>query len=188
MALGRILLLDDLQLFGRAIDEHVFEELVERATALDRGPGGSALIQNRHRRPVCLGLLDRVAVDELAEDLAAVFALGLDDRRAREADLHTVGQCAHQVGMSAVGMAPMRLVHQHEDSFVGVEHGQRLRAWAAFSPFGARPSEEASPLPVISSIAVPPGCPRSCALGGGASAASGSGRGVVGATRSPRYF
>ena len=36
------------------------------------GPGGAALVEDRHRGAVGLGLADRVAVDEVAEDLVGL--------------------------------------------------------------------------------------------------------------------
>jgi hypothetical protein len=56
------------------------------------------------RGAVGLGLLDRVAVDELAEDLVGALLVAHDDRRAGEADARAVGQPGQQVGVQVAGL------------------------------------------------------------------------------------
>ena len=91
LALGGVLLLDCLQLFRAALAEQVLEQLIQTGPVFDCTLRGAPLIQHRHRRTVFLSLFDRVAVDELAEDLVGAFLVTHDDRRAGEADTCAVG-------------------------------------------------------------------------------------------------
>jgi hypothetical protein len=67
-ALGRVLLLDGRALLVGAVGEDAVEELVERV-AEHAQLGQPALVEDRHRRAVLHGLLDRVLVDVPAEGL-----------------------------------------------------------------------------------------------------------------------
>ena len=131
VALGGVLLLDRLQFLGRVLAEQVLEQLVQAGAVLDRAVGGAPLVEHRHRGAVGLGLLDRVAVDELAEDLVGALLLAHDDRRAGEADARAVGQPGQQVGVQVAGLGAVRLVHQHEDAVVLVQHLELLAGLVA---------------------------------------------------------
>jgi hypothetical protein len=124
-ALGGVLLLDRLQLLGCVLAEQILEQLVQAGAVLDRAPGGAPLVEHRHGRAVGLGLLDRVAVDELAEDLVGALLLAHDDRRAGEADARAVGQAGQQAGVQVARLGAVGFVHQHQDAVVLVQHLKR---------------------------------------------------------------
>ena len=75
IALGRVLLLDALKFLRRALAEHVLEEFVHVAAIGHGTLGGTALVQDGHRGPVLLRLLQAVLVDELAEDFVGALLL-----------------------------------------------------------------------------------------------------------------
>ena len=89
--LGRVLGLDALQFLWGALPEHVLEDLIEVAAVSHGSLGGAALVEDRHRGPVLLGLPDAVAVDEVPEDLVRALLGPHQDGRAREADAGAVG-------------------------------------------------------------------------------------------------
>ena len=126
-ALGGVLLLDRLQFLCTAIAEQVLKQLVQAGPVFDRTLRGAPLVQHGHGRAVFLGLFDRVAVDELAEDLVGALLVTHDDRRAGKADARAVGQPGQQVGVQVTRLGSVRLIDEHEDGVVLVQHFERLR-------------------------------------------------------------
>ncbi len=122
VALGGVLFLDCLQLLRRVLAEQVFEQIVQASAVLDRAVGRAAHVEHRHRGTVGLGFLDGVAVDELAKNLMGALLVAHDDRRAGKANARAVGQTRQQVGVQVTRLGAVRLVHQHEDAVVLVQH------------------------------------------------------------------
>ncbi|MNP24195.1 hypothetical protein D3C76_1169430 [compost metagenome] len=54
-----------------------------------------------------------------------------DDRRAGKANTRAVGQARQQVGVQVTRLGAVRLVHQHEDAVVLVQHLKFLVGFVA---------------------------------------------------------
>ncbi|KPH88510.1 hypothetical protein GLUCOINTEAF2_0203792 [Komagataeibacter intermedius AF2] len=122
ISLGRVFLPDRFKLFIRMATEHVLEQAVQRGTVLDRSFGSAPLVQNRHRRTICLGFPDRIFVYEIAKDLSGPLLLTHDDRGAGKPDPCTVRQSGHQVCVEIARLCPMRLIDHHDDRLVLVQY------------------------------------------------------------------
>ena len=67
------------------------------------------------------GLVELVGVDEATERLDAGRLVGLEQRRAGEADEHGAGQELLHGGVHLAGLGAVRLVDEHEDVALGAE-------------------------------------------------------------------
>ena len=106
---------------GAHLREHLRQLIVEPRGVGDRALRVAALVEDRHGGAVGLGLLERVAIDELAEDVVRALLVAHDDGRPGEADASTVRERLEQGRVERAAVRAVGFVDHDEDRLVIVE-------------------------------------------------------------------